>query len=81
MTPDSPKRKPTALWYLIFIQYFVFALLVLFGYLYINSVDRRSDRDWCDLLTALTTDSPPPTSERAREIARLIEDLERKKGC
>lgn len=51
-----------------------------------NSV-RRSDRQWCDLLTIVDTPVPTPTgspgplAEREIRITKAIHDLRLGKGC
>lgn len=48
---------------------------------YVNYEQKESDRRWCRLLAALTTDVPPPTTERAKEIAGIMGDMKSDFGC
>lgn len=48
---------------------------------YVNMERREDDRRWCRLFAALTTDVPPPTTQRAKEIADIMADMKSDLGC
>lgn len=47
----------------------------------IRSAQQRSDQRWCGLLDSLTTNVPPPTTDRARVFARQLQELHDGFGC
>jgi hypothetical protein len=47
-------------------------LLLAFTVGYVSYEQGESDKRWCRLLSVLTTDVPPPTTERAKEIANIL---------
>lgn len=57
-----------------------FALLAMVV-LYVNYEQHESDQRWCRLLAALTTDAPPPSTARAKEIAGILDDMKSDFGC
>lgn len=62
----------------------VFATAVLVGaacIAYTQHVQRESDHRWCALLDSLDQPSPPPSTDRGREIQRQISQLRHDLGC
>lgn len=57
------------------------AALIAMGTLYVNYAQHESDQRWCRLMKALTTDSPPPTTARAKEIAEILEQMKTDFDC
>lgn len=57
-----------------------FALLACMV-LYVSYQQNESDQRWCRLLSALTTDVPPPTTARAKEIAGIMADMKHDFHC
>lgn len=51
------------------------------AYVLILQTSHRADRRWCGTLTVLTTNSPPPTTERGRQVAAELAKLRDEFGC
>lgn len=74
-------RRPVPLWYAL-LAVLVSTLLVSgAGIAYTAHVQRESDRQWCELFDIMTADSPPPTTERGRDIAEALERRRQTLGC
>ncbi len=68
-------------WWRRIIRPLAWLLLLVFTVGYVSYEQGESDRRWCRLLSALTTNSPPPTTDRAKEIADILADMESDFGC
>ncbi len=56
-------------------------LLMAFTVGWTGYQQKVADRRWCSLLATLGTQSPPPTTERGRVIARQVSQLRRSFEC
>lgn len=72
---------PGPKWWRRIINVVALIALLVMSVMYLNHLQKESDKRWCRLLSALTTDVPPPTTERAREIAGIMQDMKRDFDC
>lgn len=86
--PEVPPVEPKAgllgpgpHWWRWIIRPLAWLLLLIFTVGYVSYQQSESDKRWCRLLASLTTDVPPPTTDRAREIAEIMADMKRDFGC
>ena len=77
----SEVLKPGPRWWRRVISVVAWFLLAVMIVGYVNMERREDDRRWCRLFDALTTDVPPPTTQRAREIAEIMADMKSDLGC
>lgn len=73
--------RPGPRWWRRLIKVAAWFVLLAMMVTYVSYQQGQSDRRWCRLLAALTTDVPPPTTARAREIASIMADMKRDFDC
>lgn len=76
-----PLLDPGPRWWRRIINVVAWLVLLMFVVGYVSYQQGVSDRRWCRLLAALTTDVPPPTTDRAREIAEIMAGMKRDFHC
>ncbi len=75
----SSPRQP--LWYSLLAILATAVVLASSGFWYTNHVQRQTEQKLCRLTAALTTDSPPPTTERAKRIALAMDQFRADLDC
>lgn len=58
-----------------------FLILIALGYWYTNRVQQQTERKLCRLISVMTEDAPPPTTDRAKKIAAAMEEFRRSLDC
>lgn len=79
--PRTGWLGPGPHWWRRMVAPLAWLLLLIFTVGYVSYEQGESDKRWCRLLASLTTDVPPPTTDRAREIAEIMADMKRDFGC
>jgi hypothetical protein len=77
----SPLLQPGPRWWRRIINAVAWFVLLAMMVGYVSYQQYQSDRRWCRLLASLTTDVPPPTTDRAQEIAEIMADMKRDFHC
>lgn len=77
----SPLLQPGPGWWRRLVGPLAWLLLLIFTVGYVSYQQGESDRRWCRLLSSLTTDAPPPSTARAKEISDILDDMKSDFGC
>lgn len=66
------------------IAYAAVMLVLIFGVLYTNHVQRQSEQKFCTVVTLVVSaydSNPPPTTQLGLELEQDYRDLQRQLGC
>lgn len=77
----SPHRRPVPLWYVLLAVLVSVLAVSGAGLWYTHHAQQAADRRWCELLTVLSDGSPPPETDRGRQIADEVSALRAQFGC